>query len=194
MEDRKTLIVIGIIVVGVLGLGFLVYLSARPDPPIEGLIQYPRPPRGHDDSVQYPFEEFTLPPPGGIHFSTWQNCGVYEEVVEPGYAIHALEHGAVWISYQPDLPADEVAALQERVVDSTFLLLAPYPTLQSPIVLSAWGVQLEVDDANDGRIDRFIDKYRLGSQTPEPGAVCTNGVGDPIDRDVPMGNEAMESP
>ena len=194
MQDRKTLIIVGIVVVGVLGLFFLVYQSSRPTPPIEDVVQYPRPARGHDNSVEYNFEDYTLPPPGGIHFDIWQNCGVYEEVINTGNAIHAMEHGAVWISYQPDLPADQVTALQDRVVDETYLLLAPYPTLESPVVLSAWGVQLEVDDANDGRIDQFISKYRLGSQTPEPGAVCTNGVGDPIDRNVPIGNEAMESP
>ncbi len=194
MGDRKTLVVIIVVVVGLLGLGFLLYLSVRPEPPIQGVVQVPRPARGHDNSVDYSYEEYPLPPPGGIHFDIWQNCGVYEEPVATGNAIHALEHGAVWIAYTSDLPADEVAQLQERVVDETYLLLSPYPNLQSPVVLSAWGVQLEVDDAGDGRIDRFIDKYRLGSQTPEPGAVCTHGVGDPVDRDVPMGNDAMESP
>ena len=194
MKDRKTLIIIGVIVIGIAGLGFLLYLSVRPEPPIQGVAQYPRPTRGHDNTVSYPYEEYTLPPPGGIHFDIWQNCGVYDEPVATGNAVHAMEHGAVWIAYAPDLPADEVALLEDRVVDETFLLLAPYPTLQSSVVLSAWGVQLEVDDADDGRIDKFINKYRLGSQTPEPGATCVSGIGDPIDRDVPMGNTAMESP
>ncbi len=188
MGDRKTLIIIGVVVVGLLGLGVLLYLSIRPEPPIQGLTQIPRPERGHDDAVAYPYEEYTLPPPGGIHFNAWQNCGIYDEPVATGNAVHSLEHGAVWITYSPDLPADQVAELQEKVANTTYILLSPYPNLQSPIALSAWGVQLEVDDVADGRIDQFINRYRLGPQTPEPGAVCTHGVGDPVDRDVPMGN------
>ncbi len=47
-------------------------------------------------------------------------------------------------------------------------------------MLTTWGVQLEVDDINDGRVDRFIERYRLGPNTPELGAACTNGIGEPI--------------
>lgn len=194
MENRKTLVIVAVVVIGVLGLGFLLYLSVRPEPPIQGVVQFPRPVRGHDNTVAYPYEQYTLPPPGGLHFDIWQNCGVYDEPVPTGNAVHSMEHGAVWIAYAPGLSADQTALLQDRVVDETYLLLAPYPNLQSSIVLSAWGVQLEVDDAGDGRIDKFISKYRLGSQTPEPGAVCVSGVGDPVDRDVPMSNAAMQSP
>jgi hypothetical protein len=175
-------------------LGFILYLNVRPDPPINGVIQYPRPPRGHDNSVQFDLADFPLPPAGGVHFDIWQNCGVYEEPIASGNAVHSLEHGAVWIAYQPDLAAAEVQQLRERVEGDAFLLMAPYPGLQSPVVLSAWGLQLEVDEADDRRIDRFIDRYRLGSQTPEPGAVCINGIGDPVDRDVPIGNQPMEAP
>ncbi len=185
MENKKTLIIIGIVVLGIVGLGFILYLNVRPEPLIQGVIQFPRPSRGHDDDREYLSDEYALPPPGGIHWNIWQNCGVYDQPIDTGYVMHSMEHGAAWISYQPDLPADEVALLQDRVEGVTHLLLAPYPDLQSPVVLSAWGVQLEVDDANDGRIDQFIDRYRLSPQSPEPGAACTNGVGDPIDRNVP---------
>jgi hypothetical protein len=188
MGDRKTLVIIGVVVVGLLGLGALLYLSIRPEPPIQGLVQIPRPERGHDDTVAYPYEEYTLPPPGGIHYNAWQNCGIYDEPVATGNAVHSLEHGAVWITYSPDLPANQVAQLRDKVVNTTYILLSPYPNLQSPVVLSAWGVQLEVDNATDRRIDQFISRYRLGPQTPEPGAVCTHGLGNPVDRDVPMGN------
>lgn len=194
MQDRTTLIIVGAIVVGVLGLGVLLYLNVRPTPPITDLVQYPRPERGHDNSLEFAYEDYALPPPGGIHWDIWQNCGIYDTPIEIGYAIHALEHGAVWIAYEPDLAADEVTELQSYVQGVDYLLLAPYPNLQSPVVLTAWGVQLEVDDAGDGRIAQFIEKYRLGSQTPEPGATCQSGVGDPIDRNVPIGSQAMESP
>jgi hypothetical protein len=52
-------------------------------------------------------------------------------------------------------------------------------SLSSPVVLTAWGTQLEVDDASDPRVEPFLAKYRQGEQTPEPGAPCTGGSGDP---------------
>ncbi|RIK20466.1 MAG: hypothetical protein DCC51_07440, partial [Anaerolineae bacterium] len=86
----------------------------------------------------------------------------------------------VWITYREDLPADEVAAIQDRFRGQTFTLISPYPEQRSPIVLTTWGVQLEVDDIGDDRVSRFVDRYRLGPNTPELGAACTNGIGEPI--------------
>jgi hypothetical protein len=42
-------------------------------------------------------------------------------------------------------------------------------------MLSAWGLQLGVDDVSDERIDEFLIAYRQGPQTPEPGATCEAG-------------------
>jgi hypothetical protein len=78
------------------------------------------------------------------------------------------------------LPDEEVEALKERVRNQSFLLLSPFPELRSPIVLTAWGVQLEVNSAGDDRIDEFIDRYRLGPQTPEPGATCDFVAGSTV--------------
>ena len=50
--------------------------------------------------------------------------------------------------------------------------MSPYPEQASPIMLSAWGVQLAVDSADDPRVDQFLAKFRQGPQTPEPGATC----------------------
>ncbi|MCP5095041.1 MAG: DUF3105 domain-containing protein [Chloroflexi bacterium] len=73
-----------------------------------------------------------LPPVGGEHLDIWQNCGIYIESVDPGNAVHSMEHGAVWITYQPDLPADEIIELQDLVRGQPFLLLSPYPDSRSP--------------------------------------------------------------
>lgn len=54
-------------------------------------------------------------PAGGAHNSTWQNCGVYDRPIYDEYAVHSLEHGAVWVSYQPDLGASQVQQLKGLV-------------------------------------------------------------------------------
>ncbi len=47
-----------------------------------------------------------IAPVGGDHGPVLQNCGFYEEPVRNENAVHSLEHGAVWITYRPDLPVD----------------------------------------------------------------------------------------
>ena len=44
------------------------------------------------------------PPDGGRHDQVWANCAgtVYPDAVRNEHMVHALEHGAVWIAYNPD--------------------------------------------------------------------------------------------
>jgi hypothetical protein len=127
------------------------------------------------EPVQYPQD----PPVGGPHNPAWQNCGVYTSPVPNENAVHSLEHGVIWITYQPDLPADELEKLQNLTRQSSYRLLSPYPGLTSPIVVSAWGYQLRLDSAEDERLGQFIQKYEQNPNGPEPGASCAGGVGQP---------------
>ncbi|WP_372594593.1 DUF3105 domain-containing protein [Actinotalea sp.] len=120
-----------------------------------------------------------LPPVGGDHDPVPQNCGVYAEPVATANAVHSLEHGAVWITYRPDLAQAQVDVLTELARGEGYVLLSPFPDLAAPVVLTAWGVQLQVDDAADPRVEPFLVKYVQGEQTPEPGAPCSGGVGEP---------------
>jgi hypothetical protein len=90
-----------------------------------------------------------------------------------------MEHGAVWITYQPDLSSDQVEALRNLAHDNTYVLVSPYPDLPAPVVASAWGKQLQLDSANDPRLEQFVSAFREGPQTPEPGAPCIGGTGNP---------------
>ena len=92
--------------------------------------------------------------------------------------MHALEHGAVWVTYDPKLPEADVEKLR-TAIPSTYMVLSPYDGLPSPVVASAWGKQILLTGADDNRLEAFIESYRQGPQTPEPGAVCTGGVDAP---------------
>ncbi|MEU3163202.1 DUF3105 domain-containing protein [Streptosporangium sp. NPDC006930] len=116
------------------------------------------------------------PPMGGEHNPAWQNCGIYEQPINNENAVHSMEHGAVWITYQPDLPKAEVDKLRE-LASKDYMLLSPYPGLPSKVVASSWNNQLKLDSATDGRLPRFITKYKNGPDTPELGASCSGGVG-----------------
>jgi hypothetical protein len=176
-RNLSGILVAAAIAIGIIGLGLLIWLNVREPPPIRGVVIHSRPSRGHDNSVQYPAAN--LPPVGGTHFDQWQNCGIYTEEINEENAIHSMEHGAVWITYSPNMNADNLATLQDKVRGDSYILLSSYPSQSSPIVLTVWGIQLEVDSVSDRRIDQFIERYRTGPQTPERGSACSGGVGDP---------------
>jgi hypothetical protein len=119
------------------------------------------------------------PPVGGNHNPVWLNCGIYDKPVKNENAVHDMEHGAVWITYRPNLPTAQIATLTSQVKGKTYVDLSPYPGLPAPVVASAWGKQLKLNSASDPRLAKFISLYRQGPQTPEPGAVCTGGAGTP---------------
>jgi hypothetical protein len=132
------------------------------------------------DHVQTAVEYAQTPPVGGDHNPGWQNCGAYAEPVPNELGVHSMEHGAVWITYQPDLAPDKIEALRGLASGRTHLLVSPYNELGSPIVLSAWGLQLTAESADDPRIAQFISTYEQGPQSPEPGAPCSGAIGNPL--------------
>ena len=125
------------------------------------------------------------PPAGGAHNPRPLNCGIYDRPVPNENAVHSLEHGAVWITYQPQLPTDSVTHLRQLVTSEysgpgRYVILSPYPELRAPVVATAWGNQLDLQDPMDPRLAQFIEYFRLGPQTLEPGALCIGGVGQPV--------------
>jgi hypothetical protein len=141
-----------------------------------GLRTYPGLARDHvSGPVTYP----QTPPVGGKHSAVWQNCGVYTAPVHNENAVHSLEHGAMWITYRPGLPAAQVASIRDDVSGMPYALVSPYPGLPAPVVATVWGSQLKLDSANDPRLKAFLDTYKSGSKAPEPGGPCTGGTGTP---------------
>ena len=129
-----------------------------------------------DTRVDYP----QTPPVGGEHAPAWLNCGIYDQPVPNENAVHALEHGAVWITYDPLLPSSQVETLRTLTRGGSHRLLSPYAGLPSRIVVSSWGYQLQLDSVDDPRLAQFIAQFEQGPTTPEPGAPCAGGVGAPL--------------
>lgn len=118
------------------------------------------------------------PPAGGEHNQVWLNCGVYTEPVPNENAVHSQEHGAVWVTYDPELSDEQVSALRAKL-PATYVVLSPAPDLPSPIVLSGWNRQLQVESADDERIAAFLEEYWQGANAPEVGASCTGALDAP---------------
>lgn len=176
--------VIGIVISSVAAVGVLALVivmvvangTPRTSPEaieIDGVQNYPNLVAGHvEGTVDYE----QSPPVGGEHASVWLNCGVYTEPVPNENAVHALEHGAVWVTYDPEqISGDELETLQDAV-PSTYSVLSPFEGLQAPVVISAWGNQVELDGADDPRMQDFVDKFWQGGEAPEIGASCSGGI------------------
>jgi putative peptide zinc metalloprotease protein len=141
-----------------------------------GVQEYTVTQRTHvDGRVSYP----QTPPVGGNHSPVWQNCGFYDTPIANENGVHSMEHGAVWITYQPDLRLSQVALLHDLARGQDYILVSPYPGLRAPVVASAWGRQIDLTGADDPRLTRFIEKYKQSAQAPERGGPCTGGRGDP---------------
>ncbi|MCO4254477.1 DUF3105 domain-containing protein [Pseudarthrobacter cellobiosi] len=147
--------------------------KAEASKPIDGLLSVDGLSRNHTAS-QTPYPR--TPPVGGDHAPQFLNCGTYTSPVNPWQAVHSLEHGAVWVTYRPDLPKEQIDALTKQAAANRYELLSPFPDLPSPVVASAWGKQLQVDSAEDPRLPVFLKAHLQGPQTPEPGAPCSGGI------------------
>jgi hypothetical protein len=129
--------------------------------------------RNHvEGPVNYPGQSNT-PPVGGKHNAVPQSCQAYNAPIANEHAVHSLEHGAVWITYNPDkLSAKDIAVLKADLEDNPFRMLSPYPGLKKPISLQAWGEQVFVDKVTDKRIKRFLELFTSGPQDLEKGSPC----------------------
>jgi hypothetical protein len=131
--------------------------------------------RGHKaGELSYPDEKDT-PPVGGDHNDVPQSCQVYTAAIASEHAVHSLEHGAVWITYNPDtLSKDDLTKLTKdsKVDGNPYVLVSPYPGLKSKLSLQAWGEQVFLDKVTDKRVHRFIDLFASGPQAPEKGGAC----------------------
>ncbi|MBD7956184.1 DUF3105 domain-containing protein [Microbacterium sp. Sa4CUA7] len=128
-----------------------------------------------EGDVDYP----QTPPAGGDHNAMWLNCGVYAEPVPEVNAVHSLEHGAVWVTYDP-------AAVDQTAVDAiraklpnSYVILSPHEGLDAPVVASAWNAQLKLDSADDPRLDDFLTAYWRSLNAPEPNAACAGAFDAP---------------
>ena len=163
------------------------------------------------DSITYPKYKAALhvsstqrvaydrfPPVGGPHDAEWAACNgvVYDKAVRDENMVHTLEHGTVWIAYNPDkIAAGDLDTLKALVTGQTYLTLSPYPTLDQPISLQSWGHQLKVASATDPRIQQFITALRENPYiTPEVNGSCDQPsfVADPPAFDPsPRGSDAI---
>ena len=128
-----------------------------------------------DENVDYP----TIPPVGGDHLGIWHTCGIYKVELLDEAAVHSLEHGAVWVTYKPEIEKEEIIKLTTMLSGKPKILLSPHSEQMSLIVATSWGRRLEIETANDPRLNKFVDFFTDGEAAPEAGITCDRGIGRP---------------
>ncbi|MDE0546080.1 DUF3105 domain-containing protein [Microbacterium sp. C7(2022)] len=142
---------------------------------IEGVEEFTHTTEHVEGTVDYD----QSPPAGGPHAAIWLNCGIYSEQVPNENAVHSMEHGAIWVTYNPDdIAGDDLDTLKGEL-PSSYVILSPYPDLDAPIALSGWNHQLKVDSTDDDRIGEFFEEYWRSQNVPEPNAACTGALDGP---------------
>jgi hypothetical protein len=144
----------------------------------EGVQLYPDLEATHTESrVTYDVQ----PPVGGPHNPTWLQCGIYDEEQQNENAVHALEHGAVWITYDPGFTTDdEIEALRDLARErGSYMLVSPYEGIGEAMAASAWGAQLRFEDVDDPALGEFIEQFWRSPDAPEPNATCNSPLVGP---------------
>ncbi|MCC3764993.1 DUF3105 domain-containing protein [Glycomyces sp. TRM65418] len=131
-----------------------------------------------------PVYEMT-PPAGGHHLSAWQTCtgSVYPAPIVDGNAVHSMEHGAVWLTYDPELVDQaQIDALGLLIQGRDYSLMSPYPGQGVAVSLQSWGNRYQTDDPADATIEAYLDAYVLNERfNPEAMATCSGGVSTTVD-------------
>ena len=120
----------------------------------------------------------SLPPYAGPMSGNVLPCRVYEDQQPFEPIVHAMEHGAVVLYFQPDVfSGDEAAAL--RLLGTDLLrrgdrfILMPNRQLRSPLVLASWGRLLELPRAEESTIEAFVDAFENdGPERIQRAAAC----------------------
>ena len=109
------------------------------------------------------------PPAGGPHFNRPLTTGFYDDPVPDGNAVHSLEHGIVWISYNPEL-LDQAGLDALRDIFDDFrgdLIVSPRPDNSGAVAIVSWGRIMRLDGVDVEQLEDFIGTNR--NRSPEPG-------------------------
>ncbi|MCE7008091.1 DUF3105 domain-containing protein [Kibdelosporangium philippinense] len=185
-------IILGLVVLAVVVIGYSVMRVSEvtawrpsdsnqdPSDDIAGVVKVKYEQGQHVNATQRVAYDHS-PPFGGPHDNIWADCNgmVYATPVRSENMVHMLEHGAVWIAYNPDLvKGADLDVLRSKVSGQDFIAMSPYPGLDKPFSLQSWGHQLKLDNVNDERVDQFIQALKRNNwQFPEPGARCDTQAG-----------------
>ncbi len=156
-RHRSELALTTILGAAVIAFALLIYQAVRPQPgvavPDLGNQHITFPQQGTYNST---------PPTSGPHYTSLAPWGIHTDPIPNELQVHNLEHGGVMVQYNCDGACPELVAQLAEIVEryDGYVILAPYPDMESRIALTAWGRIDTFDAFDEQRIVRFIQAYR----------------------------------
>lgn len=161
MSNKVFMGLIAALVVGVLGFTLFSGESKQTAAARPG-VEQPNKGQKHvaEGAVKY---GGAIPPTSGEHASPapWQ---VYKQEVPDVNTIHNLEHGGIVITYNSNLPADQIAKIEglfskpysREGFSPIKAIVAPRAANESPIIMSSWTRNLKLEAYDE---QKMIDYY-----------------------------------
>ena len=169
MSNKVFMSIVAILIFGTIGF-IVVYKKDEPPTVRPGIAQTDNG-RKHvsENAKQYGGKE---PPTSGDHSSPvpWQ---AYNQEIPDINVIHNMEHGGVFISYRPDLPADQISKIKalfskpfsRKDFSPTKAVVAPRTANGSPIIMSSWNRNMKLGSFDE---EKMIEYYlRNVGKAPE---------------------------
>ncbi len=158
-REVRILLGVGVALVVVVG-GLVAYSMVGEQPTWQSVPIMASP---HIPAITTPHPPYNSnPPTSGPHVGGLANWGVHYQPVPDELQVHSLEDKGVVIQYScsPECPdvVEKLTAIVKRY--NEFVLLAPRPGMDRRIALTAWGKIDKFDEFDEGRIVRFIKKFR----------------------------------
>ena len=158
MPRRQRLILASaVVVLAAIVVGYYAYRAAANLPG----VQMPDQGNRHIATPETPHEPYNSDPPtSGPHLPYLAPWGVHTRPIPPELQVHNLEDGGVLVQYSCECP--QIVVKLRAIVQKydRQVVLAPYPTMKSKIALTAWTRIDTLEELDEGRVVRFIERYR----------------------------------
>lgn len=158
MSDKKFLLIIVTFSIIIL-VGVVIFRDKIQEPPKELFGQeYEDEGKDHLLTDQSPPTYKTNPPVSGSHDSSPAEWGFYEQELPDTRVIHNLEHGGIWVSYQPNtLTNEEINQLKELASKyNQRLIVTPRAKNDSKIAIASWRRLEKLDKLDLELINDFL--------------------------------------
>lgn len=152
---------IAVIIVGVVGYGIYIW-TKNSGPKGEDFSRAITLMEASHIAVQSLLPEYTSnPPTSGPHYGQTARSGFRDKEISDQYIIHNLEHGDIWIAYNPRI--DDGIKNELRQFGATKVIITPRTANETDIALAAWG-RLDAFNIENGvlqieRVRDFIKRY-----------------------------------
>ena len=102
------------------------------------------------------FEYNSNPPTSGPHYAQAPSWGFYSEAIDDESALHAVEHGGIWISYR-DLSEPEIELLKDFAeTNNQSVIITPRALNDAAISVVSWTKLVNFESVDVDALQKFL--------------------------------------